>query len=53
MPDKIIDLELFRCAQVNFDNAERQNPALKLLVVFQLAKIQLAEAIKEAEAAQA
>jgi len=44
-----MDLELFRCAQINFNNAEKMMPLLKEYPIFQIAKRQLAEAIKAAE----
>ena len=44
-----MDLELFRCAQINLGNAEKGMPLLKEYPMFQLAKMQLDEAIKKAD----
>ena len=44
-----MDLELFYCAKINFDNAEKMLPVLKDHPIFQLAKMQLKEAIEKAE----
>ena len=44
-----MDLELFRCAQINFNNVEKMVPLLKEYPIFQIAKRQLAEAIEIAE----
>jgi hypothetical protein len=44
-----MDLELFYCAKINFDNTEKMMPILKKHPIFQLAKEQLSEAIKKAE----
>uniref|UniRef100_A0A6M3KYJ9 Uncharacterized protein n=1 Tax=viral metagenome TaxID=1070528 RepID=A0A6M3KYJ9_9ZZZZ len=44
-----MDLELFRCAQINFNNVEKLVPLLKEYPIFQIAKTQLAEAIEVAE----
>ena len=45
----LMDLELFRCAQINFNNAEKMMPILKDHQIYQIAKMQLDEAIQKAE----
>ena len=43
-------LELLRCAQVNFDNAERAHPTMKVFnPYYAIARTQLDEAIELAE----
>lgn len=41
----IVDLELIRCAQANFENFERMVPAIKNCVYYKIARAQLDEAL--------